>query len=185
MTELPPQIIRPRHLEPEVIAALGDRRAVLIGGARQAGKTTLAEMALRARRNYRFRPACLPFGVHSGGRGTAGRLVGTLLESFEAMELRRQLGWSSRHARLHHFHNRDGAEVALLLEASDGQVVGIEVKASLAVRSEDFRGLRFLAERTGDKFRAGIVLYTGAEELSSAKACGACPWLRCGSPPPE
>src|SRR5258708_203408 len=41
--------VRPRHLLPEVRAALADTRAVLIAGARQAGKSTLARMAVEGR----------------------------------------------------------------------------------------------------------------------------------------
>lgn len=42
----------------------------------------------------------------------------------------------------------------------------MEVKASSTPKSEDFRGLRHLAERLGDDFLAGYVLYTGDETLS-------------------
>lgn len=38
--------------------------------------------------------------------------------------------------------------------------------ASSTVRSEDFRGLRHLADRIGDDLIAGIVLYTGVDTLS-------------------
>jgi hypothetical protein len=34
------------------------------------------------------------------------------------------------------------------------------------VRAEDFRGLRHLAHRLGGRFRAGIVLYSGEQQLS-------------------
>lgn len=37
--------------------------------------------------------------------------------------------------------------------------------AASSVRAEDFRGLRHLADRLGDDFRAGIVLYTGTQTL--------------------
>jgi hypothetical protein len=40
-------------------------------------------------------------------------------------------------------------------------VVGVEVKAGATVRG--VRGLRLLRERLGDAFRAGVVLWTGAE----------------------
>jgi predicted AAA+ superfamily ATPase len=46
-----------------------------------------------------------------------------------------------------------------------GRVVGVEIKASSTVRSEDFRGLRHLADRLGADFVAGLVLYTGAQTL--------------------
>lgn len=38
--------------------------------------------------------------------------------------------------------------------------------AAETVRSENFRGLRHLANRLGDRFRAGIVLYAGEQQLS-------------------
>jgi hypothetical protein len=52
-----------------------------------------------------------------------------------------------------------------VLENRRGQVVGIEVKAASMVGLDDFRGLRRLAERLGDDFIAGLVLYTGTATL--------------------
>jgi uncharacterized protein len=52
-----------------------------------------------------------------------------------------------------------------VLENRQGRVVGIEVKSSSTVRPHDFRGLRHLAERLGDDFVAGVVLYTGTQTL--------------------
>jgi hypothetical protein len=40
-------------------------------------------------------------------------------------------------------------------------IAGIEVKASGTVAATDFRGLRRLREVTGDRFKAGVVLYDG------------------------
>lgn len=90
---------------------------------------------------------------------------GGLLESFVLMELARQLTWSDESVELYHFRTRDKVEVDAVLENRRGQVVGIEVKASATPRSEDFRGLRHLAERLGDDFIAGIVLHTGDQTL--------------------
>ena len=86
---------------------------------------------------------------------------GPLLETFAAMELRKQLAWADVDASMFHFRDRGGAEVDLVLESRQGQVVGIEVKASATARSADFRGLRLLADRLGDRFAGGVVAYTG------------------------
>jgi predicted AAA+ superfamily ATPase len=91
---------------------------------------------------------------------------GGLLEGFVLMELARQLTWSQTQADLYHYRTRDGVEVDAVLESRQGKVVAIEVKAASTVRSEDFRGLRHLAERLGDDFVVGIVLYTGQHALS-------------------
>jgi len=47
-----------------------------------------------------------------------------------------------------------------------GNVVAIEVKASQTPTSNDARRLRWLRDKLGDKFRAGIVLHLGAASLS-------------------
>ncbi len=52
-----------------------------------------------------------------------------------------------------------------VLEAADGRVVGIEVKAGATVRTEDLTGLRHLAARLGPRFVAGYLLYTGQQTL--------------------
>lgn len=41
----------------------------------------------------------------------------------------------------------------------------MEVKAAETVRSDDFRGIRHLARRLGDRLVAGIVLYPGTQAL--------------------
>jgi hypothetical protein len=42
-------------------------------------------------------------------------------------------------------------------------IAGIEVKATSTPRPDDFRGLRFLAERLGERFAYGIVLDAAPE----------------------
>lgn len=95
-----------------------------------------------------------------------GSLFGPLLEGFVLMELARQLTWSAERVELFHFRTKDKTEVDAVLENRQGRVVGIEVKAASTVRSEDFKGLRHLADRLGDDFVAGLVLYTGDQTYS-------------------
>ncbi len=89
--------------------------------------------------------------------------LGPLLETFVAMELRKQLTWARVPVGLSHFRDRGGAEVDLVLERGDGRVVGVEVKATSTPRSEDFRGLRLLEDRLGDRFAYGVVLCLAPE----------------------
>lgn len=101
---------------------------------------------------------------HHSLRKPTGHL-GPLLEGFVAAEIARQLTWSRQRADLFHYRTKDKTEVDIVLENRRGNVVAIEVKAASTVRTEDFRGLRHLAERLGDDLIAGLVLYTGQQTL--------------------
>ncbi len=85
---------------------------------------------------------------------------GPLVETFVATELLRQLSWSATRATLWHFRDRSGVEVDLVLEHPDGRIVGIEVKATSTPRAEHLKGLRFLADRLGERFTYGCLLTT-------------------------
>ncbi|MBL8112844.1 MAG: DUF4143 domain-containing protein [Acidobacteria bacterium] len=88
-------------------------------------------------------------------------VYGRLAETFVFQELRRQASWQTEELRFHHYRDKDGAEVDIVLERGGGRVAGIEVKASATVTASDFRGLRLLRDATGSRFVAGIVLYDG------------------------
>ncbi len=87
-------------------------------------------------------------------------LLGQLLETFVFQELRRQASGRDEPIVFHHFRSRDDHEVDFVLEQAD-TLVGVQVKASGTVRTEDFRGLRKLREIAGDRFACGVVLYDG------------------------
>lgn len=91
--------------------------------------------------------------------------AGSIVETFVLGELTRQLTWSRTMVQLRHYRDRDDYEVDAVLEDNTGRVVGIEVKAAETVRSDDFRGLRLLQRRLGDRFQAGFVLYCGDQQL--------------------
>lgn len=86
---------------------------------------------------------------------------GPLLETFVANELLKQLSWGSGEVALSYYRDRDGHEVDLVLERLDGKVVAIEVKSANGIEPGDVKNLRYLADRLGDDFLHGFVLYTG------------------------
>ena len=53
----------------------------------------------------------------------------------------------------------------LVLEAPDGRVVGIEVKASSTIQPKDVTGLSRLRDLLKDRFFTGTILYTGRETM--------------------
>jgi len=87
--------------------------------------------------------------------------LGQLLETFVYQELRRQASGHDDEIRFHHFRDRDGYEVDVVLERGGRQVAGVEVKAGATVTGADFAGLRKLAAAAGDRFTWGVVLYDG------------------------
>jgi len=95
--------------------------------------------------------------------------TGPLLENFVTMELVKQAGWNRYHPEVFYFRTHAGQEVDVVLEAKDGKVVGIEVKAATTVKSGDFRGLQALQEAARKKLHRGIVLYQGKETVPFGK----------------
>lgn len=89
--------------------------------------------------------------------------TGILVETFVYAELTRLLAASDLGATLYFYRDGDGREVDFLLERRNGQVVAIEVKASSSVGPDDFRHLRWLADKLGDRFAGGYVLYLGSQ----------------------
>lgn len=86
---------------------------------------------------------------------------GPLLETFVVTEVIKQLGWSEVAAQAYHYRTADGVEVDLVLEAGDGRVVALEIKAGSALTSAATKGLVHLRDRLGDRFVAGLLLNTG------------------------
>lgn len=102
-------------------------------------------------------------------------LIGPLLENFVAMELRKQITWSEIQSQMFHWRTQTGQEVDILLEDARGRIVGIEIKASATVGSKDFKGLKALAEVSGERFLRGVVLYTGRESIPFGRSLYALP----------
>lgn len=102
---------------------------------------------------------------------TAGRL----LENFVLMELTKAITWSRLQPKLYHFRTASGNEVDFVLEDRSGRCVGIEVKAGASVGEKDFGGLKVLRDALGERFRRGVVLYSGAEAVPFARDLYAAP----------
>jgi len=110
--------------------------------------------------------ACHLIGQDAGRLDEPGGAAGPILENFAVMEVARQLTWAEQRARLYHYRTKDQLEVDAVIEAPDGRIVAVEVKAGATIRTEDLAGLRNLAGHLGEKFVAGYVLYTGQQTLT-------------------
>ena len=91
-----------------------------------------------------------------------GDLLGRLLDTFVAAQLRAELASATSRPRLYHVRQQQGRfEVDLLAELGGGRLVGIEIKADAAPSGDSARHLAALRDRYPDTFVAGIVLHTG------------------------
>jgi len=89
-------------------------------------------------------------------------MLGRLLDTFVAAQLRAELAASNAGPRMYHLREEQGRrEVDLLIETSSGQLIGIEIKAAATATAADARHLTWLRDQAGDAFAAGIVLHTG------------------------
>jgi predicted AAA+ superfamily ATPase len=93
------------------------------------------------------------------------QFFGGLVENLVFCELLKHASWSEDEVNFYHFRDTGRHEIDLVIELSDGAVIGVEVKASMSVRQEDFFGLSAFAEYAGDRFLHGVLFYSGDKIL--------------------
>jgi len=110
---------------------------------------------------------CSLIGVDAERLVADGTLAGGVFETFALTEIMRQAGSSdfAHDLTLHHYRDQPGNEVDIVLERRNGDVVGVEIKASASPRPRDTAGLKLLRDRLGDRFKQGLLLYLGRQSL--------------------
>lgn len=105
-----------------------------------------------------------------------GDLLGRVLDTFVAAQIRPEVAVSEHRPRLYHLRTEGGRhEVDLVIELGGGRVIGVEVKASAAPGREDAKHLTWLRDRLGDRFLAGVVLHTGPRSFALSERIVAAP----------
>lgn len=103
-------------------------------------------------------------------------LLGRLIETFTAGQLRSDVGYSRRGGHMSHLREAGGArEVDLLIEARSGALVAVEVKATSAPTASDARHLVWLRERLGEQLEACVLFHTGPRAYRIAPGVWAAP----------
>ena len=120
---------------------------------------------------------CALLGVDAKRLETDGGIAGSAFETFVVNEIVRQASVSDLGPllSLHHYRDRRGHEVDLVIEHAGGDVVAIEVKASATVRLRDISGLTQLRERLGERFRLGLLVHLGPETVPMGDRISAVP----------
>lgn len=109
--------------------------------------------------------ACHLLGLKKSDTLHTSQFFGGLVENFVFCELLKHATWAEEDVNFYHFRDTARQEVDLVIERSDGKVVGVEVKASMTVKAEDFSGLSIFADYAGDKFLHGVLFYSGDKVL--------------------
>jgi uncharacterized protein len=143
----------------------------------QPWHTNLGSRQIKSAKLYILDSGLLSFLIGANEHRIAedGGIAGAMLESFVAMELLRQADWAEEPVSLFHYRDKQQREVDVILERHSGEVVGIEVKAAATPTSADFAGLRYLRDKLGARFRAGALIYTGADTLPFGDRLAAVP----------
>lgn len=100
---------------------------------------------------------------------------GNVLETFVFSELLKHSTTAYGDYRLMYYRDADKVEVDVVIENAQGQLVGVEVKASATVKKSDLRGLKKLADLAGDSFKMGVLLYDGDETMPLGNGIWAAP----------
>jgi predicted AAA+ superfamily ATPase len=129
-------------------------------------------------KRYLVDPALLAgaLRVDAGAVLRDGGLLGRLLDTFVASQLRVELTVSQARPRLYHLRQEQGRhEIDLIGELAAGRVIGIEVKASAAPGRGDAAHLAWFRDKVGTRFVGGVVLHTGSRTYALSERIVAAP----------
>jgi len=101
--------------------------------------------------------------------------LGGLVETFVHAELMKLATVSEIPVSMWHLRENDDREVEFILEGPGGAVVGFEVKATTSPGADSAKHLRWLRERLGQRFTAGVVLHLGQRASSFGDGIHALP----------
>ncbi len=105
--------------------------------------------------------ACALLGLDGAALWADRDLLGQMLETFVLQELRRLESASDEPSQFFHLRDKDGVEVDIVMQSSQGSITGIEVKASATVSLADFKGLRKFQASEPERFSCGLLIYDG------------------------
>jgi len=115
-------------------------------------------------KRYLVDPALMTAALRIDANGVIrdGDLLGRVLDTFVSAQLRPEVPVSNTKPRLYHVRTKQGRqEIDLLAELGGERVIGMEIKATAAPKSDDGKHLAWLRDQLGDRFVGGVVFHTG------------------------
>lgn len=101
--------------------------------------------------------------------------MGHILETFVFSELLKMISWARKPYAIYTYRDKDQIEVDFIIEDNRNRTIGVKVKRSATIRSEDFKGLKKIEKMAEASFILGVVLYDGNEILPISKKMWAIP----------
>jgi predicted AAA+ superfamily ATPase len=94
-------------------------------------------------------------------------LMGHLFENFIAGEIMKTTSILPGNYYVSHFNpvREDGNETDFVIEKDNGDTIAIEVKLDSTLNKKDCKNLELCRDTIGDKFKRGIILYTGEDTV--------------------
>lgn len=132
----------------------------------------------KAAKRYLVDPALIAaaLGLDSGSILRDGDLLGRLLDTFVAAQLRAERATCKTRPRLYHLREEHGRhEIDLVAELGGRDLIAFEVKASAAPTREAGRHLAWLRDQIGERFLHGIVFHTGPATFELSERITALP----------
>lgn len=129
-----------------------------------AWTTNRLKRLVRSPKRYLVDAALLTSALRVDTNGVLrdGDLLGRVLDTFVAAQLRPEAALAECMPRLHHLRTEGGThEIDLVAELGGDRLIAIEIKAGAAPKAEDSRHLAWLRDELGDRFVAGVLLHTG------------------------
>jgi uncharacterized protein len=126
--------------------------------------TNRLKRLVKAPKRYVVEPALIAGVLRMDTRGTLrdGDLLGRILDTFVAAQLRPEAVASQSGPQLYHVRTESGRrEIDIVAEVAGERVIAIEVKADAAPQARAAAHLRWLRDELGQGFVLGVVLHTG------------------------
>lgn len=109
---------------------------------------------------------CALCNINSTDWLTEAKLFGHVIESYTVQQIIAQISWLEEDIKCYHFRDQKKREVDLVLEKGRS-VWGVEMKRSTTISDEDFKGLRILASTAADRWKGGVIFYSGDHILQT------------------
>ncbi len=107
--------------------------------------------------------------------GRDDQVTGKACETLVAAELLKHASWAAQSTRAYHYQ-REREDIDFVLENRAGELAAIEVKAKASLRPTDWKWLAALRDARGDRFKSGIVIYSGEQTIPLGDRLWAVPY---------